>query len=250
MTEQDELSGPEGEVSREGAKPPSVSAEVALSDAPPRLVPQPAECEGPSASPRDMAPSKATPSESSNRSASLPWQEAVAVIKDHLTTEVARLEAAFADKLAYDRFKEEQITRLHDELKAYKSDLLYETLKPLVNGLIRIHDDMGKVIDSAGESGQGHEDRVRLAILGFQEDVEILLGEVDVHAYAEDGDEFNPRRQQATQTEPAPEPSSIGRVARHLRRGFERGERVIRKERVCVYVVAVPGETPGAETRA
>src|SRR5436190_1549674 len=59
-----------------------------------------------------------SPGENSEAAAGL------ARLEDLFTMGLAEILKAFQDKLAFDQFKEDQITRLHDELQGYKSDLL------------------------------------------------------------------------------------------------------------------------------
>jgi len=116
-------------------------------------------------------------------------------------------------------------------------------MKPLVNGLIRLHDDMAKVAESVAADSPEAAGKPVTLIAGFQEDIEILLAEVDVVPYCEGGTEFNPRRQQSIRTVATPDLAQVGQVARHLRPGFARGERIVRKEKVSVYM-ADPNTRP------
>lgn len=49
----------------------------------------------------------------------------------------------FEHKIAYDLTKQRQIDSLHSELQQYKTNLIAKTNRPLINGMILLHDDMG-----------------------------------------------------------------------------------------------------------
>jgi molecular chaperone GrpE len=156
-----------------------------------------------------------------------------------------RLTRLFEDKLAYDQFKEVQITRLHAELQDYRSDLLARAVLPLINGTIRLHDDLGKVIEAAQRSDWARIEPSRLlrALETFHEDFEELLADHGVTTYRSPQEAFDPHRQRALRTIRTTEAQLVGRVAERLQPGFERNGSVVTKERVAVYVAAPPDET-------
>jgi molecular chaperone GrpE (heat shock protein) len=149
-----------------------------------------------------------------------------------------RLVGAFESRLGYDAVKEKQIDRLHDELVGHRQDLLEKIARPLVRGLVRLHDDMGRAVDSL--RGKDPEnltpERFFKLIEGFAEDVEIVLSDHGVEPFEGVAQEFDPRRQTAIKKLPTTDSEVIGRVARSIRPGFERGDRIVQKERVEVYV--------------
>lgn len=166
------------------------------------------------------------------------------LLREEIVGGISRLADLFADKLAYDKFKEKQITLLHDELAAHKTDLLRKATHPLIRAIIRLHDNLGRASDSlrGGSTSVNHESTELLA--GFQDDIEILLGDSGVTVYREDSVAFNMRRQQALKTLPAPSPDLIGLVSQHLRPGFEQDGFVLRKELVVVYATSTTSQTP------
>lgn len=144
------------------------------------------------------------------------------------------------DKLTYDRFKEEQIARLHEELQGYKSDLVAKPARQLVQGLIRMHDDLGKMAAALRQKPAEEltPERFFQQFADFQDDLELLLGQNGVERFQAPGDVFDPRRQTAIRMVPADDPAQVGRIAERLRPGFERGEALLQKERVAVYVAS------------
>jgi len=146
----------------------------------------------------------------------------------------------FRDKLALDRFREDQITRLHEELQAYRNDLIARTARQILQGLIRLHDDLGRTTASLRQrpAEELTPERFFQQLAGFQDDVELLLGQHEVERFEVPGEDFDPRRQTAARTVPVDDPTQVGRVAERVRPGFLQGETLLQKERVAVYITA------------
>jgi molecular chaperone GrpE len=144
------------------------------------------------------------------------------------------------DQLALDHFREQQIDRLHQELQGYKTDLLRRAVRPLLLGLIRLHDNLGKVQGSLRQVPPAELTAERIACFldGFRGDLELLLEEHEVLRFETAGERFDPHRQTVARTVPAADPGLAGQVAERLRPGFALGEVPLQKERVAVYVAA------------
>lgn len=169
---------------------------------------------------------------------------------------LAELQRSFEDKLAYDQAKDQQITRLHDELREHKRDLLAGAKRPLLQGLIRLHDDLGKVVASLRRQPEEEftPERLFRVLDGFREDLELLLGQNGIETFQVPGESFDPQRQTALKTEPTTEDEKAGTIAARLRPGFSEGEALLQKERVAVYVLsraeAAEAEAAAAEDPA
>ncbi len=160
---------------------------------------------------------------------------------------------AFEDKLAFDSSKDKQIDALHDELQKHKRGLLAKMIRPLLVGLVRLHDDLGRMVEDLRREPPEEltPERFYDVLEGFQDDVEIVLEENGVSIFLEPGERFEPRRQTSRRTVESDDEQRIGTIARRVRPGFEQDETLLQKERVDVYVrrVAAPGEAalPAAE---
>ncbi|MBW2737705.1 MAG: nucleotide exchange factor GrpE [Deltaproteobacteria bacterium] len=145
---------------------------------------------------------------------------------------------SFEQKLAYDITKQQQIDSLHSELQKYRTDLIAKTNRPIINGLIRLHDDIGRLVEKLKSCPpeQLNHNRFFKVIDGIQEDIEILLDQNGIITFRESFEEFSPRRQQAIKSIPINEEDLNGVVAARIRPGFEIGNEIIKKERVTVYV--------------
>lgn len=196
------------------------------------------------------------------------WQGAKPVGEVSMTADrdLARLNAtlkeglgtllqAFEAKLAYDQSKQVQIDRLHDELQQHRGDLVARTVRPLINSIIRLHDDAGKLLGSLKDKPEDELTPKRFFRLfdGFQEDLEGLLGDNGVTAYREVGGPFDPRRQRLLRKIPTSNEALAGLVAESLRPGFEQGTQILEKERILAYeyrpvVTEEPPTSGAAET--
>lgn len=143
----------------------------------------------------------------------------------------------FDDRLAYDGTKEQQINRLHEELQEYKRDLLAKTKRPLIQGLIRLHDDLGKTTAALAKRPEEEltAERFFQTFKDLAEDLELLLGQHGVEPFTAPGAVFDPQRQIAMVTEVTEDAAAVGTIAAHLRPGFIQGETILQKERVVVY---------------
>ena len=160
-----------------------------------------------------------------------------------------RVLEAFENKLAYDRSKDVQVDRLHEELLQHRSDLVGQTVRPLVRDVIRLHDDIGRLVSALRENSPDEpvpEGFIRL-LEGLQQDVELMLEHNGVDGYRnEAGGRFEPGRQRVLRTVPTGDRDIEGTVAHSVRPGFEQNGQVVERERVIVYRF----EAPPAEHRA
>ena len=158
-------------------------------------------------------------------------------ISEAIDAGVDRVLAAFEAKLAYDATKQIQIDRLHEELQQYRKDLITRTVRPLVNGVIRHHDNIGKLISALRSKPEDEltPERFFSEMASLQEDVEIVLSQNGVAAYREPAGLFDPRRQRVLKKVSTYEESLANTVAESLRPGFEQGAEILEKERVATY---------------
>lgn len=159
--------------------------------------------------------------------------------EDLLKSNTAQILNAFEQKLAYDATKQKQIDSLHAELQKHRTDLIARTNRPLVNGLISLYDDVGKLSENIRKKSIEEFDQERFfkAFESIKEDIEILLDQNGVISFREQGEKFDPKRQHAVRQVKTLENQLVGTVAERLRLGFEQGNDLIQKERVSVYIV-------------
>ena len=155
-----------------------------------------------------------------------------------LESGIEKVLKSFEKKLAYDATKQQQIDSLHADLQTHRTDLIARTSRPLVNGLIRLHYDVGKLVANLRKKPAEELDPERFfnAFNDFQDDIEILLDQNGVVSFTEHDENFEPRRQRLVKTIKTSEAHLVGTIAERLRPGFEQIDNLIQKENVSVYV--------------
>ena len=144
---------------------------------------------------------------------------------------------AFEEKLKYDTSKQLQFDRLYKELQEYRSDLVAQTISPFLRGIIRLHDDIGKIFSDLKENSSGElsSDHFFSHLENLQEDIKMVLEQNGVTVYREACETFDPSRQRISQIVPTDDESRSGRLIESIRPGFEYGARILEKERVSIY---------------
>lgn len=187
----------------------------------------------------ETVPTDAPPDAESARAS---IDESVRAIETAIQRGVDRVLEAFDNKIAYDASKQQQIDVLHHEVQQYRGGLIARTARPLVQGVIRFHDDIGK-LTTALRSKPADEvtpERCFAILDGLQEDLEILLNQNGVASYRESQDALDLRRQRVVRKVTTDNPELAGKVAERIRPGFETGNEILEKERVAAYEVRKP----------
>jgi len=151
-----------------------------------------------------------------------------------------RLLHAFEEKLAFDAVKEKQLDRLHEELQRHRSDLVAKAIRPVFQSVIRLHDDLGKVLEALAREDPAllTADRLLKLLSGFRDDVELALNNNGVSSFRSETEMFDPRKQRVLRTVDTTDESQVGRLAARLRPGFEYEDNILEKERVAVFALA------------
>jgi molecular chaperone GrpE len=225
------------------AADPSPEPEAVADPAPADPAPDDPSAGTPAVIPTDEAPAE---------SAGDALLAAVGRLEAHVTAEAGRILQSFTEKLAFDGFKEEQVARLHAELQQHREGMLERATRPLLNAVIRVHDDLGKVVASlrARPAEEVTPERAFRALDGFRDDLELLLSQHGVEPFEPVDDAFDPRLHTALRTVPTDHPERAGRIAERLRPGFSHGGALLQKARVAVYTAqgarpsAAPTDTP------
>jgi len=159
---------------------------------------------------------------------------------DNIKKELQKINTNFEEKLFYDNHKEKQIDKLHSELQEYKNDLLHKMNRPFIIGLIYMYDDIDKTIERVSQNDMIETEKVLKILKGIKEDIEILLEENGIMKFSEvlsENSKFNPSRQQVIKKSLTEDESKEGLVKQSIRSGFESDIKVVRKEKVEVYIL-------------
>jgi molecular chaperone GrpE (heat shock protein) len=176
-------------------------------------------------------------------------------LEERFARELAELRQRFDDRLVYDRFKEEQVSRLHEELQTYKQDLLARASRPILQGVIRLYGDLGKTVAAlrARPPAEVAAADLSRALDDVRDDLELLLGQHGVERFEMPGDLLEPARQTVVRTVPTADSALVGRIAERGGPGFVQGQTLLQREKVAVYAggsvpaAAEPAANPPAD---
>lgn len=198
------------------------------------------------------APAELTAAEVAAAETDLPadgLRQVIENMEERLAHELTDLRQRFDDRLVYDRFKEEQISRLHEELQGYKQDLLARTSRPLLMAVIRLHADLGRTVAALGARPPEVVTAMDLcrAIDDVRDDLELLLGQHGVERFEVPGDLLDPAQQTVVRTVTTADPALVARIAERVRPGFVQGPTLLQREKVAVYA---DGMSPNSDDQA
>lgn len=148
------------------------------------------------------------------------------------------LDKEFQGKLKYDAHKDKVIDNLHQELQAYKDDLLKKYLKSFVMDIIYVIDNIRRLTNHYNSLPLSERDPVKLLSLmeSIPSDLEDIFTRQGIRTFTCDNNIFDPKRQRVLKKTETNEPSRDKTVAESLRPGYEWDDQVIRPEMVAVYV--------------
>jgi len=163
-------------------------------------------------------------------------QESVTELLNRLDKRFDTMEREFQSKIKYDNHKEKIIDDLHRELQEYKNDQTKTLMRPMIMDIILTIDDIRKLV--ASHKVKEVLDPVKL--LTQMEDLALDLTEIlsrqGVEDYRCSGTGFDSKRQRIVKTEPCTGPSMDKTVAQRIQPGYEWDTRILRQEKVDVYV--------------
>jgi molecular chaperone GrpE len=161
--------------------------------------------------------------------------DAVVSAVEAIAQAVSQLRMDFDTKIKYDESKDRTINALHQELQDYRADIVLKHQRPLVNDLISLYDDLGRMVAEGGASEH---------LADIQADIETMLARNGIDSYEMPQDTFEGAFQRVQQVVATDQPDLDRRTAARVRRGFRYGERVIRPELVDIYRYTPPADEP------
>lgn len=161
-----------------------------------------------------------------------------------------RLEKEFQSKLKYDAHKDRIIDHLHQELQAYKSDVVKKEAHSMIVDVIKIIDDIRKFTKHYRNQAPSAENHARLFkfLESLPSDLEELFEWQGVKPFVCGGNAFDPKRQRITKKIETRKKAEHRTIADSLRPGYEWGGKVIRPEMVAVFLYKE--DSVGAELRS
>lgn len=154
---------------------------------------------------------------------------------DHRTLEerVEELGELFKERLRTDAVQQKAFDQLYEELRQYKDDFIFQTEKPFLLDLLLFYDSLNWFQQSLQKQEMSPEvvaDSFQYLLDEFLE----LLYRRDV-VPCESPTKFDRRLHKAVRVVPATNPTDDWKVQAILKRGFVRGDRLLRAEEVSVY---------------
>lgn len=143
------------------------------------------------------------------------------------------LRQVLSERSVADQTQQQAFDALYEELRQYKDDFIYQAEKPLLLDLLLFYDSLNwfqKSLVNKEMSLEVVSDSFQYLIDEFLE----VLYRRDVLPM-ESLPRFDPKTQKAVKVAPAPEGAQDQDVAQVLKRGFMRGDRVLRSEEVVIY---------------
>ena len=122
---------------------------------------------------------------------------------------------------------------LYEELKLYREDFLAEAEKPLLLDLLLFYDSMNW-FRSAMEKEESSETVIQDSFQYLMDEFLEILYRRDV-VPMEASPRFDRSKQRALKVQPTSDPRDHEKVAKVIKRGFQRGSKVLRLEDVEIY---------------
>src|SRR5262249_55190677 len=126
--------------------------------------------------------------------------------------------------------------------RQYKSNFVRQQLLPLLKEVIFCHDFLTAQIERLAAVTEDAGASASRALAAAQQMLADLMFKYDVEPFRADGEQFDPKWQQCTQTIPTDRSEADKTLASRGLTGFRSPEGVVRREQVTVYKF-----TPGAE---
>ncbi|MGI6404113.1 MAG: nucleotide exchange factor GrpE [Oscillospiraceae bacterium] len=157
---------------------------------------------------------------------------------ENLATAVRELSHLFVRKIETDRHKEKLFDQMHQELQQYKNDLLDCLTRSMEGDIIKLIDDVEKTMEHYRSRPFTDENYQRLLSLfeGVGTDLTDLLYRHGLEPYTQEGNEVVVGRQKILATLPTQDKSQDKKVAVRHTKGWEKNGKVIRPERISVYL--------------
>ncbi len=157
-----------------------------------------------------------------------------------LQAQATKLSEDFNAKLRYDASKKEIIDKQFQELDAYHREAHEKLSKAIVMDLI-------SEIDGAERSAEHYESlaptqenyaKLKKLIMAHADDLRDVLENNEIESYrTAPGAPFDHKRHSVLKTIPTDDPTLVKTIQASLRSGYVKGDKVIRPEKVAVYVI-------------
>ena len=165
---------------------------------------------------------------------------------DALQQAMAGLQQSFDDKIAEDTHKNGLFDNMHRELIRYQNGALEKIVDTVALDIIQLVDTTKghvRVYEKKEANEENYKKLLRI-VKGIAEDLEDILYRQNIESYRVPGHEVDVRRQKIIQTVPTDDKSKDNLVAVRAADGYEKGDKVLRPERIKIFKYEASSETP------
>jgi molecular chaperone GrpE (heat shock protein) len=159
-----------------------------------------------------------------------------------LEEKVEELTELFRERLRNDAVQQKAFDQLYEELRQYKDDFIFQSEKPFLLDLLLFYDSLNWFQQSLQRQEMSPEvvaDSFQYLLDEFLE----LLYRRDV-VPCESAPRFDRRLHKAVRVVPSSNPAEDWAIQTVLKRGFVRGDRLLRAEEVAVYRSSTDADDP------
>ncbi|MDR0332376.1 MAG: nucleotide exchange factor GrpE [Dysgonamonadaceae bacterium] len=166
--------------------------------------------------------------------------EQVSISVDCVAAMFGELSKKFDDKIAADTHKNQLFDKMYKELQSLKDDPYKKTLKPIFMDLIVFADSMKSLVSRYEETPEPEVilekyQKLRKEFNKIGSHIEDLLYNYSIEPFsANEGDEFDPKTQQAKKTTAVENDADSKKIIGSLLPGYYWDEQLLRKESVHI----------------
>jgi len=179
--------------------------------------------------------------------AEAPVEQAELLAKlDAVQQALATLQQTFDDKIAEDTHKNGLFDNMHRELIRYQNGALDKIVDTIALDIIQLVDTTKghvRVYEKKEPTEENYKKLLRI-VKGIAEDLEDILYRQNIESYRVPGHEVDTRRQKIIQTMPTDDKSKDNLIAVRAADGYEKGDKVLRPERIKIFKYEASSETP------
>jgi molecular chaperone GrpE (heat shock protein)/glutathione synthase/RimK-type ligase-like ATP-grasp enzyme len=161
---------------------------------------------------------------------------AIEQLLKNLNNSFFSLQKDFETKIKYDQSKDSTIDALHRELQDYRDDLAFKTLRPLVEKLTRLTDQMRLLASNYEKTEQPVEARnVFKDLEDLAWDIEEAINDRGFEFFQTEDEVFDRKQQKAQKTVDTDNKELDKHICERIKVGLRYEEKVVRPELVSVY---------------
>jgi len=162
----------------------------------------------------------------------------IGALLEGIRGEVTELSRMLAAKAEDEQQRQALLDKMHAELTEYRNGLVDAITEAMERDIVKMIDDLGKSIDAYRSRPPTRDNYQRFFVMfeGVRTDLADLLYRQGVEPFRVEGNKVEILRQQILSTVPTQDPSLDKTVAQRVSQGWEKNGKVIRPERISVYV--------------